>query len=587
MKTRTPLLLLPLFLACTATSPATPGTPPAAQEPAPAPPPPPTPTVAELLERGRERLDAGRPDEAEALFAEASRLDGGSFRTELWLLRAWMDQGRSNDTLDAIDALGKAGRSGPEMDYLYGMAFARRAEGHLQAGVRDASIQMNFDDALLYLDRAVEADAERFRDAFLPLARAAWYAQDLERARSAADEAVRRFPASDRAALALGRIALSQYRVAADEGRAEDADAHWETARGAFVRADELLREPEGADEERRLAEANVQLGYTLLWKERSDEAAQAFGRALSWKPDSVDPAELRGLFDPRGFLAALEAGAAGFREHFGASDPRDATLLWWLGWARFAQRQRDQAEEAFLAALEKAPGFANAWYYVALVRYDAKDYAGALEALRKGWEIDPTAILRETALDPVNSVAKLEYVIGWCVEEERLEDAALLARICAETFPDEPRHWNNVALFQRDLGDRLRHADEEVDPARLQALFEDAYQAYGRALALTPEDPQLLNDRAVMLHYYLRRDQDVALELYRQAEELARRALDGELSADDRERYRTALRDARNNEAALRKELAEEQSERPAPAGRSDGGDAREGGGEGGPDGG
>ena len=92
-----------------------------------------------LITAGRRLLDDDRPVEAEVLFAEASMLDGDSLHTRMWVLRAWMDQGRSNDTLDALDEL-RSRHAGPEMKYLYGMAFARRAEGHLAAGVTDSSI---------------------------------------------------------------------------------------------------------------------------------------------------------------------------------------------------------------------------------------------------------------------------------------------------------------------------------------------------------------------------------------------------------------------------------------------------------------
>jgi hypothetical protein len=88
-----------------------------------------------------------------------------------------MDQGRSNDTLDALDELSRAGQQGPEMDYLYGMAFARRAEGLLESGVTDSSVEMNFQDAKDRLEKVTKLDAARYHDAFLPLA-SAWYTQD-------------------------------------------------------------------------------------------------------------------------------------------------------------------------------------------------------------------------------------------------------------------------------------------------------------------------------------------------------------------------------------------------------------------------
>src|SRR6185295_2334847 len=76
------------------------------------------------VEAGRALLDSGRFAEAEAAFNAAAAADGDSLRTRMWVLRAWMEQGRSNDTLDALDALDHAGEKGLDMTYLYGMAFA-------------------------------------------------------------------------------------------------------------------------------------------------------------------------------------------------------------------------------------------------------------------------------------------------------------------------------------------------------------------------------------------------------------------------------------------------------------------------------
>ena len=109
----------------------------------------------------------------EPLVEAAARLDGNSMRTRLWVLRTWMDLDRSNDTLDAIDEMSRSGETGPEVDYLYGMAFARRALNHLSQGVTDASIQMNFMDATEHLKRALAASPKRFSDGHLSLATAA------------------------------------------------------------------------------------------------------------------------------------------------------------------------------------------------------------------------------------------------------------------------------------------------------------------------------------------------------------------------------------------------------------------------------
>ena len=142
--------------------------------------------LAARIERGRALLDAGRLAEAEAEFAAAAAADGDSLRTRMWILRCWMALGRTNDPLAALAALRRAGAAGPEMNYLYGMAFARRAEGHMAQGVTDSSVEMNFQDAKDRLVESVKTDAVRYRDAFLSLAHAAWFTQDLETARWAA-----------------------------------------------------------------------------------------------------------------------------------------------------------------------------------------------------------------------------------------------------------------------------------------------------------------------------------------------------------------------------------------------------------------
>ena len=100
---------------------------------------------------------------------------------------------------------------------------------HLAAGVTDSSITLNFRDATANLRPAVEADPETFRDAFQPLASAAWYTQDLGLARWAADRAVAAYPCDAEAWLTLGRVAMSQFSLAQKEA-SDAAEGHWYSA---------------------------------------------------------------------------------------------------------------------------------------------------------------------------------------------------------------------------------------------------------------------------------------------------------------------------------------------------------------------
>jgi len=110
-------------------------------------------------------------------------------------------------------------------------------------------------------------------------------------------------------------------------------------------------------------------------------------------------------------------------------------------------------------------------------------------------------------------------------------------------TVPDYADAWNNLAYFLRETG--------ESEASR------DAYQ---RALELQPTDPQVMNDYAVIFHYYLKERLDYAEELYIQAAERAQEMPDNnEVAEEDMQRIQIALRDAKNNLAKLKKGETEE----------------------------
>jgi hypothetical protein len=555
------------------------------------------PELALRIERGRALLDAGRPDEAEALFAAAAVADGQTLRTRMWVLRAWMDQGRSNDTLDALDELNRAGEKGMELNYLFGMAFARRAEGYLSDGVTDSSVQMNFLDATNLLAQAVEADPERFRDAFLPLARSAWYVQELETARWAADRAVELYADSPEAWLERGRIAMSEFVVAQQEepsgARAEEL---WSTASASFQRAIERFGAPTEEAAQLRLAEAATQLGHAMLWKQRAPEATEAYATAISWDPqgfaygtaaDALSGAP-RAPEDerPSGFRAALELAKERFEARAMPGDPRTATLAWWLGWARFVEADWAGSEAAFQESLRRAPEYANAWFFVALSRQYRHDSEGALAAMRSGWEAEPTAMVAAIA-DAGGSLRAFEDLLGWCATQEppRNLDAAFLCEMLTTALPLEPRYWNNLGLFLRDEGERLEteaHVNQTPapDPALLADLYARSYAAYQRALELNPEDPQLINDAALMLTYHVGGERSEIEAMYLRAMELVEARLATEtLSEEDRARFEQTREDIGVNlKALLEAETEEEKPAVPVQESANDGGGSSSG---------
>jgi tetratricopeptide (TPR) repeat protein len=153
-------------------------------------------------------------------------------------------------------------------------------------------------------------------------------------------------------------------------------------------------------------------------------------------------------------------------------------------------------------------------------------------------------------------SLRGFEGLIGWCatLERPRNLDAAYLAELLTAAFPDEPRHWNNLGLFLRDEGELLEitaHREKATppDPALLADLYERSFAAYERALALTPDDPQVLNDTALMLQYHLGRDPEQVAAMYRRSIELSELRLAApDLSPDDRARFEQTRSDATGN---------------------------------------
>jgi tetratricopeptide (TPR) repeat protein len=509
--------------------------------------------VEAQLAQGRALLSAGKASEAQVLFEAAAATDAQSLRTRQWVIRSWLPQGRVNDALDAIDALAKEGAKGPALDYLYGMAFAFKGREYTQQNVQGQIIDMAFADAVSYLQKATAADPVLYKDAFPALAEAAWFQQKLDVARAAAEKAVALDPASTDASMILGRIALSQFvATKEDEAKQADADKHWEAARKAFDAAAAGLRS--APDRQAEAAAALVELGHTYVWKKQLDEAARAYGEALGRDPSQVNYAQVLSTLDGgERFLGALENGAAEFARTHAPETKADSGLLWWLGWARYDQKKYAEAEQAFTRAFDKDPTFQNCWYYIALTRYQRKDYEGAVQALRRNWDENMNDLVGSLSSSAATNLAILDYLVGWCAQNDRTFEAGLLSEMQANTSPKTARYWNNMGLFYRDAGEPLRKSTKEEDHATAQGYFETAYRAYSSAHELTPDDPSIMNDLAVMLHYYLDRELERAAELYKRATERATIELARtDLPADLRSLYEVALRDSKNNLAKL-----------------------------------
>ncbi len=527
-------------------------------------------SAADEIAAGRKLL-AIDPGRALTHFERAHELQQ-DFQSERWVLRAWIALGRTNDALDRAQEMETEGAPAALCSYLYGYSFAGKAAQHVAQGTGGFAA-MNYGDAVVHFQAALEQDPETYSDAWAALADAAWWAAELDVARDAAERALQVSGAGPREQYLLGKVAFSQYSAAKpDEAEAEEAAAHWQAAFDAFGAVIDALPTPKEYADRTLVADAAVQRAYLLVWAERAAEAKDDYVLAMTYDPSKVDYGAAMGQLGDEGFLAALEAGAAGYERVYGAETQGDATLLWWLGFARNQAKDYAGAEEAMLAAVRKWPAYSNAWWTIATSRFSREDFDGAADALFRFQDLDAEALSATIQSNPRFNLAIVEGVVGhYATSYEATRDAdkalraARLALIQAAATPEHSAYWNNAGLFYRDAGDYMRLKKDEESEALRKQYHEASYISYSRALALEPDNPVYLNDTAVILHYCLDRDLDQALEMYRRATELAEEQLQRkDLSEGARAGIRIAHRDSQNNARLLEKKIEKrEKAER------------------------
>ncbi len=513
----------------------------------------------ELVRAGRTALEAGRTSEARALF-ERALAQREEPALETWLVRTLIAEGRHEEALAATDRLRAVGAARSDVDYLVGLASLGLARDAIDAGRADGNTSNLLTDAQTLLARALAADPERFADAWAGLAEAAWRSGALDEAERALAPALARAP-EDAALLELaGRVGAARYQ----ELRGADpagARAARERAERAFARRIELGGTPADEAGQAALADAWAQVGHLRAWAASEAEAgataagaADAYVEAMAWDPPSVDFSAVLGALAAPAFADATARALERFDARHAAADARRATLSWWDGWAHWSTQDLESAAASFADALERWPAYTDCHYWLYRIDLARERYAAALEHLHGFARADQDALVAQLGADAAAEVGRLGWLVGWCADPERHEgrarndEAAFLCELLCALEPDAPRHWNNLGLFLRDHGDVLR-AQRAGSPAELADLWERSLAAYERALALEPENPNTVNDTAVLLHYYLRREPERARAMYLEAARLADVRLDGAtLLPEERNAVLVARRDARNN---------------------------------------
>lgn len=521
--------------------------------------------VDELIKNGRAKLDKGDTVGALELFNRADAETKGALRARMWVLRARFEQAQQIfDAFDEVDELA-AQNEGPDLDYLYGIGSYFKAKKFLADGVTDASVGFAFKDAQQFLQSAVDADGDKYYDAWYPLADAAWMNQDPGAAGPAIERAAEVRPSDPGVKFLQGRVAFSLYT----NKKAEDEKAAAKLLKASIRHLKSTL---DLIGENKRhapmIGAVHKQLGIALQWNEDEEGALAAYAASIAWDPNGFEYGSYWGSLGLDKIILLMEQGARQYSDIFGANNSGDATLLWWLGNAYNAKGEWKLCEETYLKCVQKWPAYSDSWFYIGMARYKAEDYDGAIDAWHENWKANANGLVASIQSNQQLHLDILTYVIGKCAEKGQPPGregaynvkAAWLSEVRCAVDGDNWEFWDNWGLFARDGGAFLwsRNSKPE-DRETAAALYDQAWAAYQAAMKLAADKPHLMNDAAVILHYYLERDYDLAIELYEKSHALAAKQLAaGGLSEADKALAELAHRDSKNNLAALRKKIKE-----------------------------
>ena len=277
------------------------------------------------------------------------------------------------------------------------------------------------------------------------------------------------------------------------------------------------------------LIAACLPLSDLAAWQGLSTEALAALEAGLLLEPDNLD---FYGRLRPLGDQNRQE----GIRvlESVQAAHPSNATVLWYLGEALYLQGREARSVGDTLLASSCWDRAEDRFHQAMALR---EDYQASCEdwlflvRTQRGWtlrdegRIDDAAssllnTLRQSPerLEPTSAPESLHLAIDAIVADyfraNDLKNArSFLRQVCA-VRNDDGNWCNNLGFFCRDLGVMAMEAGDVEQAAE---LFEESWEAYSRAVELLPDDPRVVNDRALIAVYYRDEDHDLAeQELHR-----------------------------------------------------------------------
>ena len=340
------------------------------------------------------------------------------------------------------------------------------------------------------------------------------------------------------------RLLARAFRANGDRLAAQGA-RHSDDAASMYEQAADYLGRAAAAGD----ASAGSEAGFIELYQLGDAPAARARAEALLAKdPANGEALLLRGCTLVNACWSADKAGDAAAAKDLhdkavadllaadtalGGKRPEPVFQLAWL------YEQSGDADKAVQAAADWCDRLpqkdASRLYQLARRYVGEKRWAPASNALLAIVQRDPALLtnLVKAESDPTKTAVELSWSIQPLMDAQRGRPAKdILAALCA-AGPQDADLWNNYGLIARDT-----------------QAYEESWRAYEQALTLRPDDANLLNDGAVLLHYYLHRDYDKAQEMYEKSIEISTNLLAApdKLTADQKAAAAKAKKEATDN---------------------------------------
>ena len=460
--------------------------------------------------------------------------------------QAFLDKGDAMAAVKILEDAGAVNSKNTDALTVLGVAQLRRTEALIAAGkLRGLHINDGFLEAAWTLEAAVNAGGAA-PQAYVQWSEALLNGGDYKNALKATENGLRAHPGNEAVRLQKSRILVTEAARYEGLGKTEKRDTTWKEA-------EDLLQD--AVESNKKSVTPCVKLGELkrlqfAATQNASDakDAQKAWGMALNRNADAVNLSSM---------VQWLRSDAIPLLDGLIKEKGVDPTLVWYQGYAAYLEWPRNWADvrRYFELVLELNPQQTDVWYFLADAAMtegvrlndagEEKKASNAFLYSAKGWanyfnDFGPNyrASVQAGTDRGKQVVEQMKWLAGKAVARRKSESALTLLYWSSTVMPKDVEVWNNIALLERDFG----------DPSK-------ALHAYERAGELSPDDPQILNDWAVILHYYLKKEDEKALKLYADAILLAEELLgSGNLPVEDTARIETALRDSRNNLKRLKK---------------------------------